>query len=183
MNSNQLELLRITLQALSSFAIAGGLIYTAVQFRASRKAQVVANFSKLVELQFELRKMRVTNPELASVHKLDVAHLHSNREIQEYFLNLMQLSLFEIAWFAHEQEQLPEDYFKSWVKRMQQVAEEDSFRKMIDNPAMKIMHDEFDMYLRGLLRGSLRASSSPPPAAFTDRPGTAGRSNTPGQAS
>ena len=152
MTSFQLEVLRITLQALSSFAIAGGLIYTAVQFRQARQAQVVANFSKLVELQFELRKMRVLNPELASVHRTDVEQLHSEREVQEYFLNLMQLSLFEIAWFAHEQGQLPEDYFESWVKRMQQIAEEESFRKMIENPAMKIMHDEFDMYLRRLLK-------------------------------
>lgn len=152
MNAYQLEILRITLQALSSFAIAGGLIYTAVQFRQARQAQVVANFSKLVELQFELRRMRVLNPELASVHKTDVEHLHSAREIQEYFLNLMQLSLFEIAWFAHQQGQLPEDYFDSWVKRMQQIAQEESFRKMIDNPAMKIMHDEFDNYMRKLLK-------------------------------
>ena len=151
MNSFELEVLRITLQALSSFAIAGGLIYTAIQFRASRKAQVVANFSKLVELQYELRKMRVQNPSLASVHKHDVQNLHSEREIQEYFLNLMQLSLFEIAWFAHEHKELPDDYFASWARRVQQIAQEESFRKMIDNPAMKIMHDDFEKYLRNLI--------------------------------
>lgn len=156
MTAYQLEVLRITLQALSSFAIAGGLIYTAVQFRQARQAQVVANFSKLVELQFGLRKMRVDQPALASVHKLDVAHLHSEREIQEYFLNLMQLSLFEIAWFAHQQGQLPEDYFHSWANRMQQIAQEESFRKMIENPAMKIMHDDFDRYLRTLLESGIR---------------------------
>jgi hypothetical protein len=154
MNSHQLEVLRITLQALSSFAIAGGLIYTAFQFQQARKAQVVANFSKLVELQFGLRKMRVERPELAAVHKLDVAQLHSDREIQEYFLNLMQLSLFEIAWFAHQHGQLPADYFHSWANRMQQIAQEESFRRMIENPAMKIMHDEFDTYLRSLLRAA-----------------------------
>src|SRR5829696_2687449 len=89
-----LQILQITLQALSAFAIAGGLLYTAIQFRQARQAQEVANFSKLVELQYELRKLRVMHPELAGVHKLDVEHLHSEREIQEYFLNLMQLSLF-----------------------------------------------------------------------------------------
>ena len=46
-----LQILQITLQALSSFAIAGGLIFTAIQFGQARKAQLVANFSKLVELQ------------------------------------------------------------------------------------------------------------------------------------
>ena len=56
----------------------------------------------------------------------------------------MQLSLFEIAWYAHKHGQLPDDYFHSWTSRMQQVAREESFRRMIDNPSMKIMHDEFD---------------------------------------
>ena len=146
-----LQILQITLQALSSFAIAGGLIFTAVQFRQARKAQVVANFSKLVELQYQLRQIRVTHPELASVHQHDVEHLHSEREIQDYFLNLMQLSLFEIAWYAHKNGQLPEDYFHSWTTRMWQVTREQSFRQMIDNPAMKIMHDEFDVYVRRLM--------------------------------
>jgi hypothetical protein len=146
-----LQLLQITLQALSSFAIAGGLIFTAVQFAQARKAQLVANFSKLVELQYELRKIRVEQPSLASVHSQDVEHLHSEREIQEYFLNLMQLSLYEIAWYAHKHGQLPDDYFHSWTSRMWQVAQEQSFQRMIANPAMKIMHDEFDAFVRRLI--------------------------------
>jgi hypothetical protein len=149
-----LQLLQITLQALASFAIAGGLLFTAVQFRQARRAQLVANFSKLVELQFGLRHIRVKNPELASVHQHDVEHLHSDREIQEYFLNLMQLSLFEIAWYAHRHGQLPPDYFQSWARRMWEVGRERSFRKMLENPAMKIMHDDFDLYVRELLRSS-----------------------------
>jgi hypothetical protein len=147
-----LQILQITLQALSAFAIAGGLLYTAFQFREARKSQNVANFAKLVELQYQLRKIRVDNPALAAVHKDDVAHLGSDREIQEYFLSLMQLSLFEIAWFAHRQGQLPEDYFHSWERRMRQLGNEESFRRMLESPAMKIMHDDFDKYVRALLR-------------------------------
>ena len=150
MNPN-LQLLQITLQALSAFAIAGGLLYTAFQFREARKAQSVSNFAKLVELQFQLRRMRVENPALAGAHKADVEHLHSPAEVQAYFLSLMQLSLFEIAWYAHEQKQLPEDYFKSWERRMWQLGGEESFRAMLANPAMKIMHDDFDTYVRALL--------------------------------
>src|SRR5215211_1777329 len=149
--SVNLQLLQITLQALSSFAIAGGLIFTAIQFRQARKAQLVANFSKLVELQYQLRQIRVHQPSLASVHQQDVAYLGSEREIQEYFLNLMQLSLFEIAWYAHKHGQLPDDYFHSWTSRMWQVAQENSFRSMINNPSMKIMHDEFDQFVRRLI--------------------------------
>jgi hypothetical protein len=152
-----LQLVQIILQALSSFAIAGGLIFAAVQFRHARKAQLVANFSKLVELQYQLREIRVHHPSLASVHMHDVERLRSEREIQEYFLNLMQLSLFEIAWYAHKHGQLLPDYFQSWAKRMWQIGQEESFRSMIENPAMKIMHDEFDTYVRRLL-----AAPSPP---------------------
>lgn len=143
-------LLQLTLQALSSLAIAGGLLYAAIQFRSTRKAQLVANFSKLVELQYHLRHLRVQDPSLASVHPRDIQNLHSDREIQEYFLNLMQLSLFEIAWYAHEQQQLSDEYFDSWVKRMGQLAREESFRKMIRNPSLKIMHDDFETYVRQL---------------------------------
>ena len=146
-----LQLLQITLQALSSFAIAGGLIFTAIQVWQARKAQLVANFSKLVELQYQLRQIRVEHPSLASVHQHDVENLGSEREIQDYFLNLMQLSLFEIAWYAHKHGQLPDDYFHSWSSRMWQVAQEESFRSMINNPAMKIMHDEFDAFVRQLI--------------------------------
>jgi hypothetical protein len=146
-----LQIIQITLQALSSFAIAGGLLFTAVQFRQARKSQIVANFSKLVELQYQLRQLRVLHPSLASVHQGDVENLQSDREIQEYFLNLMQLSLFEIAWYAHRHGELPDDYFHSWTSRMWQVAQEKSFRAMIDNPAMKIMHDDFDDYVRRLI--------------------------------
>lgn len=153
MDAFDLEILRITLQALSAFAIAGGLLYTAIQFRQARKAQDVANFSKLVELQYQLRHIRVEHPELASVHKLDTTELKSDREVQEYFLNLMQLSLFEIAWYAHRQGQLDDDYFRSWAKRMVQISGEESFRRMIENPAMKIMHDDFDAYIRELFAG------------------------------
>ena len=149
--STNLQLVQIILQALSSFAIAGGFIFTAIQFRNARQAQLVANFSKLVELQSQLRYLRVQEPSLASVSPGDVENLKSDREIQEYFLNLIQLSIFEIAWYAHKHGQLPEDYFQSWTTRMWEVAQEKSFRSMIDNPSMKIMHDDFDSYMRRLL--------------------------------
>lgn len=152
----ELQILQITLQALSAFAIAGGLLYTAFQFRQAQKAQAVANFAKLVEMQYGLRRIRVEHPELASVHQHDVAHLGSDREVQEYFLNLMQLSLFEIAWYAHRQGQLPPDYFHSWEKRMAQLSREPSFRKMLESPAMKIMHDDFDGYLRAMVDRSTK---------------------------
>ncbi len=149
--SPTLQIVQITLQALTSFAIAGGLIFTAVQFRHARKAQLVANFSKLVELQSQLRYVRVEKPQLASVSPGDVEHLHSDREIQEYFLGLIQLSLFEIAWYAHKHGQLPDDYFNSWTSRMWEVGQEESFRSMVRNPATKIMHDDFELYIQRLI--------------------------------
>jgi hypothetical protein len=149
--SHNLQLLQITLQALSSFAIAGGLFFTAVQFRQARKSQLVANFSKLVELQSQLRYQRVENPELASVSPSDVENLQSPREIQEYFLNLIQLSLFEIAWYAYNEKQISRDYFNSWATRIWHIGQESSFRAMVDKPGIKIIHDEFDTYVRRLI--------------------------------
>jgi hypothetical protein len=149
--SPTLQIVQITLQALSSFAIAGGLILTAIATRNSSKAQLVANFSKLVEMQSQFRYVRVEQPSLASVSPGDVANLHSDREFQEYFLNLIQLSIFEIAWYAHQHGQLPDDYFHSWTSRMQEIAQEKSFRTMIENPAVKIMHDDFDKYVHRMI--------------------------------
>lgn len=147
-----IQIIQITLQAVSAFAIAGGFLYTAFQFREARKGQAVANFAKLVELQYQLRKIRVDNPSLASVHKHDVVHLQSDRDIQGYYLSLLQLSVFELAWYAHKQGQLPDDYFLSWERRMSELGEEESFRTMLANPSMKIMHDDFDAYVRTLLK-------------------------------
>ena len=65
----------------------------------------------------------------------------------QYFFNLMQLSVFEIVWFSHEQGQLPSAYFQSWVERMRVIEKEDSFRKMIANPSMKLLHDEFQKFV------------------------------------
>ena len=49
-----------------------------------RKAgMTVANFSKLVELQYQLRKIRVERPDLAS--EQDTQTLTTEREVQEYF--------------------------------------------------------------------------------------------------
>lgn len=140
------------LQSLSSLAIAGGLIFTALQFRYARQAQHVANFAKMVELQMHLREMRVTDPSLAAVYKHDLRGLSSDRDIREHFMNLMQLSVFEIVWFAHKHGQLPRDYFESWVKRMRDIASEESFRRMIASPSMKILHDDFERYIHAMVR-------------------------------
>lgn len=146
-----LYLVQIILQALSSFAIAGGLIFTAVQFRNARKAQDVANFSKLVELQMHLREMRVTDPALARVYKHDVEGMQSDQEIRYHFMNLMQLSVFEIVWYAHKQGQLSEDYYQSWVRRMRDIEGEESFRRMFLSAAPKILHDQFEQFIASMV--------------------------------
>jgi Mn2+/Fe2+ NRAMP family transporter len=71
--------------------------------------------------------------------------------------NVVALSIFEIAWYAHKHGQLPRDYFQSWTTRMWEVAQEKSFRSMNDNPSMKIVHDEFDRFVRRLI-----AAPAPP---------------------
>jgi len=153
-----LQIVQVSFQALGASAIAGGLIYTAVQFRRYQQSQYFANFSKLVELQMHLREMRVGDPSLAGVYRHDVEHLAAitdpaaaDREIREYFFNLMQLSVFEIVWFGYKHRQLPEDYFKSWERRMREIAAEASFRRMWHTQSMKILHDEFLIYMQGLV--------------------------------
>jgi hypothetical protein len=147
-----LQTIQVFFQALSSLAIAGGLIYTAVQLHRGRKAQHFANFTKLVEMQMHLREMRVSDPSLAAVYRHDVDAAGSERGVREYFFNLMQLSVFEIVWFGHRQGQVPEDYYRSWESRMRDIVAEQSFRRMMSANSMKIMHDEFQEYMERMLR-------------------------------
>ncbi|MGE3109937.1 MAG: hypothetical protein AB7G11_03995 [Phycisphaerales bacterium] len=146
----------LILQSVSTLVLAGGVTFAAVQFRHWRRVALTANFTKLVELQMDLRKMRVTDPSLASIYSHDVKDMTSDREIREYFMNLMQLSVFEIVWFNHKQGLLPDDYFESWVKRIRDIQQEESFRKMFNNPAMKIMHDDFQEMVRSMMDESGR---------------------------
>jgi hypothetical protein len=155
-----LQIVQVCFQALGASAIAGGLVYTAVQFRRYQQSQHFANFSKLVELQMHLREMRVEDPALAQVYRHDVEHVAgladraaAEREVREYFFNLMQLSVFEIVWFGFKNDQIPEDYFRSWERRMQEIAAEASFRKMWHTQSMKILHDDFMLYMQRLVAG------------------------------
>lgn len=153
------EWLKLILQAASSSAIVGGLIYTAIQFRKQREAQHFTNFTRLVEMQMHLREMRVTDPSLALVYRHDVEATASEREVREYFFNLMQVSVFEIVWVGHRSGQVPDDYFNSWARRMRDIVQEESFRKMMGSPSMKIMHDEFQTFMEEMVR------TTPPRAA------------------
>ena len=147
-----LQLLQVLLQGISSLAIAGGLIFAALQMLYTRKAQHVANFTKLVELQMQLRRMRVDDPSLAAIYKHDVEDLKTERDVREHFMNLMQLSIFEIVWFSHRHGQLPDDYYQSWVNRMKIIEKEESFRKMFTNRSMKILHDDFQRYITEMMK-------------------------------
>lgn len=154
-----LQAVQVLLQSVSSFAIAASMIFGAIQLRKWQRAMYVANFSKMVELQNQLRRIRVDSPELAGVHKHDVEGLASPRAVQDYFLNLMQLSLFEIAWFSHRQGQLPDDYYNSWVNKMGAIFGEESFQRMFSKPGMRILHDEFVAYVHTLMeQGRARQS-------------------------
>lgn len=161
-----LQEMQVTFQALSSLAIAGGLVYTAAQFRKSQRAAHFANFSRLVEMQMHLREMRVSDPSLAEVYRHDVAHAagaagveERERAVREYFFNLMQVSVFEIVWFGHKCGQIPDDYFRSWEIRMREIAAEQSFQLMWGTPSVKIMHDEFQRYMSSLVADVARQSS------------------------
>lgn len=143
---------QVILQTVSSLSIAGGLIFAGLQFRNVRRAAHVSNFTRLVELQMELRRMRVEDPSLAAVYQDDVDDLSSREDIRRYFFNLMQLSVFEIAWFSRKHEQLSEEYYQSWQKRMEVIFREESFRRMMNNPSMKILHDEFQQLVVRLVR-------------------------------
>src|SRR5262245_53256103 len=83
-------MLQVVLQAVSVLAVAGGVVYAALQFRGWRTAQYVANVTKLVELQLQLRKMVVDDPTLAPVG-LALPAEDQGEATRGHFYNLMQL--------------------------------------------------------------------------------------------
>jgi hypothetical protein len=143
--------LQISLQVVTALAVAGGFVYAALQFRGWRTAQYVANFTKLVELQLQLRKMVVDDPTLAPIG-LSMPADRSPDELRSYFYNLMQLSLFEIAWFGYTNGQLPKDYFDSWLANISLLSKRKSFHTMWRSDTTKIMHAGFRHYMDGLMK-------------------------------
>ena len=137
---------QLVVQVLSTLAVAGGMIYAALQFRGWRTAQYVTNFTELVKLQLELRKMVVDDPSLA-VPSLGMPAETRPEDIRGNYYNLMQLSLFEIAWFSHLKGELTDDYFNSWVMNMTDVARRPAFRSMWLSDRTKIMHAGFRQYM------------------------------------
>lgn len=172
MSEHALDIVRTILQLIASVALVSSVVYGAIQLRNWHRTQQVANFSKLVELQMQLRRMRVERPDLADVHQHDMDDLATPKDVQNFFLNLMQLSVFEIAWFSHQMGQLSDDYFRSWERRMRVIKTEKSFQRMWAKPSMKILHDDFEAYMRGIM-----AEGSNNRAAPSD---VRGRERTPG---
>ncbi len=142
---------QILVPAVSTLGVAGGLVYAGLQLRGWRDAQYVANFTKLVELQLELRKMLVDDPTLA-FHGLDMSPGIPPEDIRADYYNLMQLSLFEIAWFTHKRGQLTDDYFNSWVDSMEEVVQRPAFTEMWQREQLKIMHSGFRDYMNKVLK-------------------------------
>lgn len=142
--------LHFLVQTVSLLGVAGGLLYTGVQLRNSRNAQYVTNFTKLVELQLQLRKMIVDDPTLATV-SLGPGIEISVDDIRGDYYNLMQVSLFEIAWFSHRHGQLTDDYFKTWAAYMMTVAQRPAFRDMWKIDRTKILHNRFHKYMDSVI--------------------------------
>ncbi len=149
---------QLVVQTISTLAVAVGLIYAALQFRGWRTAQYVTNFTELVKLQLQLRKMVVDDPALATPG-LGLPAGTPPEDIRGDYYNLMQLSLFEIAWFSHLKGQLTDDYFNSWVANMAEVAHRPAFRAMWQSHGTKIMHGGFRQYMNTFMEG--RVVSTP----------------------
>jgi hypothetical protein len=101
----------------------------------------------------------VTDPQLALLDP-ETVPAQTQEEVRSYFYELMQLSLFEIAWFSHERGQLTDDYFRSWVRSMSEMVTRRSFQSMWRSNATKIMHDRFRAYVETLVAGVAPVGSS-----------------------
>ena len=150
MNSSWLQ---VIVQAIPVLAAAGGLVYAGLQFRGWRTTQYVANFTKLVELQLQLRKMIVDDPALEPLADTKRADSPAE-EMRKYYYALMQMGVFEIAWYTHKKGQLTDDYFASWEAAMNSIVTYPEFRAMWQTDRAKILHDGFRQYVDTLIEKS-----------------------------
>lgn len=139
------SILHEIVQAIPVLAAAGGVVYAALQFRGWRFSQYVANFTKLIELQLQIRKMVIDDPTLGPAGG-------TAEEVRSYYYSLIQLSLFEIAWYSHKYGQLTDDYFDSWEVNMASIATRPAFIKMWQSDQTKILHDGFRKYMESLMQ-------------------------------
>jgi hypothetical protein len=161
------SLLHVIIIAVPLLVAAAGLVYAAMQFRGWLASQYVANFTKLVELQLQLRKMVVDDPTLAPAGTTKVARTPAE-EMRSYYYALMQMSVFEIAWFAHKQGQLTDDYFASWEAYIAAMAKYPAFRAMWQTDRTTILHDGFREYVDTLT--SIESASVPEHVRPVDTP-------------
>jgi hypothetical protein len=95
--------------------------------------------------------MLVDDPTLA-LQGLDMPTGISTEAIRGDYFNLMQLSVFEIAWYTHLHSQLTDDYFNSWAASMTEVAKRPAFQAMWQSGRLKILHSGFREYMDKMLR-------------------------------
>ena len=147
------SVLQALLQGIPVLAAAGGLFYAALQFRGWRDSQYVANFTKLVEVQLQLRKMVVDDPILDPLGSAEPTRSPAEK-MRKYYYALMQMGVFEIAWFTHKQGQLTDDYFASWETAMASIVKYPDFHSMWQADRAKILHDGFRHYVDALIEKS-----------------------------
>src|SRR5262249_30762577 len=114
-------------------------------------------------------KMVVDDPALATL--AGVAPATTPDETRGTFYNLMQVSLFEIAWFSHERGQLPDDYFASWVENMVGVTRRSAFRAMWEGDGTKILHAGSRHYMETLIDDASVSALVPPDGTPEERSG------------
>ena len=95
--------------------------------------------------------MLVDDPKLA-LEGLGLPPTTPPDDIRGEYYNLMQLSLFEIAWFTHQRGQLTDDYFDSWVANMEEVVQRPAFRTMWQSEREKILHSGFRDYMNNMMK-------------------------------
>jgi len=161
-------MLQVLIQGIPLLAAAGGLVFAAMQFRGWRTTQYVANFTKLVELQLQNPKDDRGGSHLSAEGQREPTRSPAEKtRLHSYAL--MQIGVFEIAWFTHKYGQLTDDYFASWEAAMVSIVKYPTFRAMWQTDQTKILHDGFRQYVDFLIE----TSSAPEHVQPDDSPSSA----------
>jgi hypothetical protein len=118
------------------------LIILIIENRTLRKTIYASNYGKMIDMLKELRLLRINDPELAKVYETEVKNL-SPTETRYHFFNLIVLSILEMLFVDMKLGLITKDTWQFWLKRIQDIANEKSFRQMVLRQSYKIVNPEF----------------------------------------
>ena len=142
MDANTVALIQTISGILQTLAVLVTLIILIKQYKKFTQQTKVSNYTKQIELLKELRLLRINSPELSKSYSTELTDT-SEDYTKQHFFNLIVLSVFEITFINYQEETIDKNTWTFWLKSLEVICKEESFRNMMNKEQHKIANPEF----------------------------------------